>query len=165
MQGSKNPMFGKTGPLAPGFFKKGSENHMYGKKHTLEARQKMSEKAKQRYKDQLHNLAQPVQLINVKTNLVTEPFKNLTDAATFLGYMTSRMIRKSLKDPFLILCDEWRAQALTKKEFLTLIEKNEKSFFFCFEKKKTEKKSIFNFIIYCHSIFIRSFMKKRKLMT
>lgn len=47
--GSKNPLFGKTGSLAPGFHKKGILNHMYGKKHSLEAREKMSQIAKLRY--------------------------------------------------------------------------------------------------------------------
>lgn len=137
MRGSKNPMYGKTGPLAPGFHKKGSDHHMFGKKHTLEARQKISEKAKIRYADlQLYSLGYPVQLINVKTNKLTEPFKSLTKAGKFLGYKTSNIIRKSLKNPSLILLDEWRARALTKKEFLTLIEKKEKSFFFSKQEKK-----------------------------
>jgi group I intron endonuclease len=91
--GSKNPIFGKKGPLAPGFHKKGSLNHMYGKKHTLEARKKISEKAKLYFKNQvLHYRAIPVQFQNLVTNKTTQPFSTLLIAAKFLGYNTSRII-------------------------------------------------------------------------
>lgn len=131
IQGSKNPMFGIKGFLAPGYHKKGSSNHMYGKKHTLEARQKISEKAYYRFQNQkqkqiLHYRAMPVRFLNVKTKEITQPFDTLCVAAKFLGYHTSKMIRKALKDPNLILGDQWRVISLTQEQYLVYLEKHQK---------------------------------------
>jgi len=126
MLGSNNPIFGIKGPLAPGYHKTGPSNHMYGKKHTLEARKIISEKAKLRHQnDTLHPTTTPVKLINLKTK-TTELFKGLMPTAKFIGYDTSQMIRKALKDPNLTLRDQWRVIPLTQEEYLAYFEKHQK---------------------------------------
>lgn len=125
MIGSNNPIFGIKGSLAPGYFKKGPLNHMYGKKHTPESREKISQKAKLRHeKEVLHYKAMPVVLHNLKTNERTKPFDTQTAAASFLGYNTSRIIRKALNNPNLILRNEWRILHLTQDQFLDYVNKN-----------------------------------------
>lgn len=104
---------------------------MYQKKHTPKARELMSEKAKQSYQVRFKNQmlpyrAIPVQLLNLKTNELMAPFKTLLAAGKFLEYHTSRMIRKAIKNPNLILRSEWRVVPMAHKEFFENT-KNEKN--------------------------------------